>query len=144
MPAAPTPAPSVRLVPVSPYDSPAVSARDAGFLVGLLVGEGHFGGDGRQPQATLRMHVRHAGTFHWLVRTIPGGKLYGPYSHGGRHYYQWMSRGRHLSETVVPLVLEHADLVDDHVWQRFTAMLRRYGLTTLAADEMAQGLVPPS
>src|SRR5262245_24853141 len=27
-----------------------------GFLLGLLVGEGHFGGDGRQPQVTLRMH----------------------------------------------------------------------------------------
>ena len=66
---------------------------DIGVLVGLLVGEGHFGGDGRQPQITLRMHVRHEALFHWLEREFPGGKLYGPYHHSGRHYYQWMARG---------------------------------------------------
>ena len=47
--------------------------------MGLLVGEGHFGGDGRQPHVTLRMHVRHEAIFRWLERTFPGGKLYGPY-----------------------------------------------------------------
>ena len=40
-------------------DSNPVDARDEGIVVGLLVGQGHFGGDGRQPQVTLRMHVRH-------------------------------------------------------------------------------------
>jgi hypothetical protein len=34
---------------------------DIGCLVELLVGEGHFGGDGRRAQVTLRMHVRHEG-----------------------------------------------------------------------------------
>ncbi len=33
---------------------------------GILVGEGHFGGDGRQPQVTLRMHVDHEALFRWL------------------------------------------------------------------------------
>ena len=46
---------------------------DIGFLVGLLVGEGHFGGDGRQAHVTLRMHVRHEAIFRWLERTFPGG-----------------------------------------------------------------------
>ena len=69
------------------------SEYELGLLVGLLVGEGHFGGDGRQPQITLRMHVRHEAMFHWIERTFPGGKLYGPYHHDGRHYYQWMARG---------------------------------------------------
>jgi len=32
---------------------------EEGVVVGLLVGEGHFGGDGRKPQVTVRMHVRH-------------------------------------------------------------------------------------
>src|SRR4029079_14938199 len=66
---------------------------DVGFLVGLLVGEGHFGGDGRQAQVTLRMHVRHEAIFRWLERTFPGGRLYGPYHHGGRDYLQWMAPG---------------------------------------------------
>lgn len=66
---------------------------EIGYLVGLLVGEGHFGGDGRSPQVTLRMHVRHEAIFRWIERTFPGGRLYGPYDHGGRHYLQWMARG---------------------------------------------------
>src|SRR4029434_7420103 len=71
-----------------------------GFLIGLLAGEGHFGGDGRQPQITLRMHTRHERMFRWLERTIPEGKLYGPYHHGGRSYFQWMVRGNFLRESL--------------------------------------------
>ena len=48
---------------------------EIGYLVGLLVGEGHFGGDGRRPQVTLRMHIRHEAIFRWIERTFPGGRL---------------------------------------------------------------------
>ena len=44
---------------------------EEGFLVGILVGEGHFGGDGLQAQVTLRMHVRHEELFQWLIGMIP-------------------------------------------------------------------------
>lgn len=77
---------------------------EQGVLVGLLIGEGHFGGDGRQPQITLRMHVRHAPLFQWIQQTFPGGKLYGPYHHDGRNYLQWMARGSYLREVLVPLL----------------------------------------
>jgi hypothetical protein len=100
----------------------------AGYLLGLLAGEGHFGGDGRQPQITLRMHTRHEKLFRWLEATFPGGRLYGPYHHGGRDYYQWMARGPFLRETLVPLVAAHVDLLDDYVAQRFRDMCERYGL----------------
>jgi hypothetical protein len=50
---------------------------DEGLLVGVLIGEGHFGGDGKQPQVTLRMHARHEPLFRWIERTF-GGHLYGP------------------------------------------------------------------
>ena len=79
---------------------------EKGVLIGLLVGEGHFGGDGRQPQVTLRMHVRHEAIFHWLERTFPGGKLYGPYHHGGRDYFQWMARGSYLRDHLLPVLEE--------------------------------------
>jgi hypothetical protein len=101
---------------------------DLGFLLGLLVGEGHFGGDGRQPQVTLRMHVRHEGLFRWLERTFPEGRLYGPYHHGGRSYYQWMARGRFLVERLVPLLGPHLDALDAYAAGRFREMCRRYGL----------------
>jgi len=100
---------------------------ERGLLVGLLVGEGHFGGDGRQPHVTLRMHVRHEAIFRWLERTFPGGRLYGPYHHDGRHYFQWMARGTYLRDELVP-VLE-ASLspeLDQHSFDRFTEMRRRY------------------
>lgn len=103
-------------------------AFERGLLVGLLVGEGHFGGDGRQPQVTLRMHVRHERLFRWLLARLPESRLYGPYAHGGRHYYQWMARGRFLRDTLVPLI--GADLLeaDEHAARRFRTMCERYGL----------------
>jgi hypothetical protein len=97
-----------------------------GFFLGVLVGEGHFGGDGKQPHITLKMHVRHEKLFRWLEKTFPGGRLYGPYHHGGRHYFQWMVRGRYLKEWVVPLVFKHFDRLDEYVAGRFIAMCRDY------------------
>jgi hypothetical protein len=100
---------------------------DYGFLTGLLTGEGHFGGDGRQPQITLRMHVRHEHLFRWLQATFPGGKLYGPYHHGGRNYYQWMARGHYLREQLAPVLDRYlsADL-DAHAFGRYQRMKERY------------------
>ncbi len=77
---------------------------ERGFLVGVLIGEGHFGGDGRQPQVTLRMHTDHERLFRWIQEAFPGGKLYGPYHHSGRSYFQWMARGAFLREELVPLL----------------------------------------
>jgi hypothetical protein len=75
-----------------------------GFFLGILVGEGHFGGDGKQPQVTLKMHVRHEPLFRWILVNFPGGKLYGPYHHDGRHYFQWMARGTFLRDTILPFL----------------------------------------
>src|SRR5438876_504539 len=111
---------------------------DTGFLVGLLVGEGHFGGDGRQAQVTLRMHVRHEAIFRWLERTFPGGRLYGPYHHGGRDYLQWMARGPYLRDELVPLLDRwlSPDL-DRHSFERFELMKARY--PRAVADPAAPG-----
>jgi hypothetical protein len=103
-------------------------AREIGFLLGILSGEGHFGGDGKQPQITLRMHTRHEDLFFWLERSLPGSRLYGPYHHGGRSYYQWMARGEFLRRELAPLIGEHLDLLDEHVAGRFTAMCRDYAI----------------
>lgn len=100
---------------------------DIGFLTGLLVGEGHFGGDGRQPQLTLRMHIRHEALFRWLERTFPGGRLYGPYSHSGRDYYQWMVRGSYLRDEVLPLLEKSIRPdVDSYTYERLQQMKARY------------------
>jgi hypothetical protein len=100
---------------------------DRGVVVGLLVGEGSFGGDGRQPQVTLRMHVRHEALFEWLVARFPESRLYGPYHHGGRSYYQWMARGRTLVRDVLPLLEQELHVgLDRYAAERLNAMRERY------------------
>jgi hypothetical protein len=116
-----------------------LSAFDQGFVAGLLVGEGHFGGDGRKPQITLRMHTRHEGIFRWLMERFPRSKLYGPYHHGGRSYYQWMARGDALFEDVLP-VLERAITpeLDDHAAARIRTMRERYPEQFARAERRAE------
>ncbi len=100
---------------------------DEGVVVGLLVGEGSFGGDGRQPQITLRMHTRHETLLRWLLERFPRTRLYGPYHHGDRSYFQWMARGRALVEDVLP-VLESAlgPEIDGYASARLDDMRDRY------------------
>ena len=96
-------------------------------MVGLLIGQASFGGDGKQPQITLRMHVRHESLFRWLTMRFPRTRLYGPYHHGDRSYYQWMARGRSLVEDVLPLL--EASItpdIDEPAFGRLTAMTERY------------------
>lgn len=120
---------------------------EEGMLVGLLVGEGHFGGDGRQPQVTLRMHERHHALFRWLERTFPGSRLYGPYEHGGRRYYQWMARGSYLRDELAPML--HRTLspaLDSYAYGRFMGMCERYarqlGLPGQSSPSVGERSVP--
>jgi hypothetical protein len=101
---------------------------EEGFLLGILVGEGHFGGDGLQPQVTVRMHERHEELFRWLAEKVSGSRLYGPYHHGGRHYFQWMVRGKALRDGVMPLLRRRLPDLDAYVRQRITDMVQRYSL----------------
>jgi hypothetical protein len=100
---------------------------DRGLVVGVLAGEGSFGGDGKQPQVTLRVHVRREALVRRLTELFPRSKLYGPYNHGNRHYFQWMVRGRALAEDLVPIL--DADLrpdLDAHAHERYMDMRTRY------------------
>jgi hypothetical protein len=105
----------------------SITPFERGLVVGLLIGEGSFGGDGKQPQVTLRMHVRHEALFRRLVEIFPRTRLYGPYSHGERSYYQWMARGRALVEDVLPVLEDElAPSLDAYAWERFEQMRDRY------------------
>jgi hypothetical protein len=118
---------------------PELSDFDRGLLIGILIGEGSFGGDGKQPQVTLRMHTRHEALFHWITARVPGSKLYGPYNHGGRSYYQWMARGRVLVQELLPLLEgELHDGLDAHAAERLIAMTDRYA--GFIARERARGI----
>jgi len=102
---------------------------EIGYLVGVLVGEGSFGGDGRQPHITLRMHTDHEALFHWLENKLPNGKLYGPYHHANRSYYQWMARGEFLRNELIPLLDRYlTPELDGKATARYQAMKENYGL----------------
>jgi hypothetical protein len=121
----------------------ALSEFDRGVLTGLLVGEGSFGGDGRQPQIVLRMHVRHERIFRWLESRFPATRLYGPYHHSGRHYYQWMARGRALVDQVLPyLDPDEVASLDAHAGERLREMCDRYA--GFIAGQRARGSADPS
>jgi hypothetical protein len=111
---------------------------ERGLVAGILIGEGSFGGDGRQPQITLRMHVRHEALFAWLMERFPRTRLYGPYHHGDRSYYQWMARGQALVEDVLP-ILEGAVTpeVDGHAATRLAEMRERYADFIARAERRA-------
>jgi hypothetical protein len=105
----------------------ALTDFERGVVAGILIGEGSFGGDGRQPQVTLRMHVRHEALFSWLVQRFPRTRVYGPYHHGGRSYLQWMARGAALVEDVLPVLEEAIDpALDAYAAERFRQMCERY------------------
>jgi hypothetical protein len=119
-------------------DGPRLTDFERGVVAGVLIGQGSFGGDGRQPQVTLRMHVRHESLFRWLVSRFPRSRLYGPYHHGDRSYFQWMARGRMLVEDLLP-VLQDAigpDL-DAPSAQRLAAMTDRYATYIARVQEPA-------
>ena len=99
-----------------------------GFLLGLLVGEGHFGGDGRQPQVTLRMHVRHEETFEWLRRTYPAAPSTARTITAAVPTTSGRLAGRYLREYIVPLVERHRSLLDAYTAARFDTMCERYSI----------------
>ena len=104
-----------------------MSDLDRGIVCGLLLSHASFGGDGRQPQITLRMHIRHETLLRWLLERFPRTRLYGPYHHGDRSYFQWMARGRTLVEDVLP-VLEGVvtPALDDPAAARIAEMRSKY------------------
>ncbi|MBV9973614.1 MAG: hypothetical protein JO135_09805 [Candidatus Eremiobacteraeota bacterium] len=102
---------------------------DHGLLLGILAGSAHFGGDGRQPQITLKMHVRHERLLRHLLAQFPSARLYGPYFHGGRRYFQLMFRGDALRRDLIPLLDALPwERVDDYSYDRYRAMKQRYGI----------------
>jgi hypothetical protein len=101
---------------------------ELGVLLGVLIGDGHFGGDRLQPQVTVRLHVRHKPLLDWLLDRCPGGRLYGPYEYDGRRFYQLMIRGNALRYRLVPLLDALPwERIDPHSFERYLTMKRRYG-----------------
>lgn len=101
---------------------------EQGILLGILIGEGHFGGDGRQAHITVRMHSRNRPLFEWLLQVVPGSRLYGPYRHSGRDYCQWMVRGPALRELLTVLDRLPLKEISPQTYARYRQMKENYNL----------------
>ena len=100
----------------------AVDAFALGFAMGLVVGEGSFTGDRQQPSLEIRLHRRDLAPLE-RVQQLLGGRIFGPYAHGGRNQYVYMLRGREL-RAAVPVLEEHLP----NSWKRvqFQAWQEKY------------------
>ena len=74
------------------------------------------------------MHIRHEQTFEWLRTHVSrAARLYGPYHHGGRSYYQWSARGQVPARPrSSPSCERHRGLLDAYTADRFDTMCERY------------------
>ena len=73
--------------------------------MGLIVGEASFTGDRVQPSLELKVHRRDVQPLEHLKETL-GGRIFGPYAHGGRSSYAYMLRGRELRRAL-PFIQQH-------------------------------------
>lgn len=103
-----------------------MDAIQKGFILGFFTGQGSFGGDGRTPHLTLRMHPKHEQLLDKLTELIPGSKVFGPYINGGREYLQWMLRGDELAKVVSEGLFEDLKEWDPSSHQRYHEMVDTY------------------
>lgn len=78
---------------------------DIGYAMGIIVGEGSFTRDRRQPYLQVKLHTRDPIPLRFLADLL-GGRVYGPYDHQGRDYFTWLLRGRDL-KAAVPLFRDY-------------------------------------
>lgn len=94
-----------------------------GLLLGLLIGEGHFGVTNRgEPILVVGMHIRHEAFLRHIQTLLPGSILYGPYEYNRRHFFRLQLRGSALCKQRP--MLEELEIAAHrpHVGRRFNAM----------------------
>jgi hypothetical protein len=104
----------------------SLSELQLGFILGFFTGQGSFGGDGRTPHLTLRMHTIHGPLLIKLSGLFPGSQIYGPYFTSNREYFQWMLRGEELAKIVQTNLFEGLKNYDDLSYQRYRTMVDDY------------------
>lgn len=102
---------------------------DAGFICGLVIGEGSFTGDLKQPVLAIKLHEDDPAPLLFVQEKL-GGRIYGPYCHDGRRYYFWRLMGKSLQASL-PLFAER--LPASRKRHQFTEWIEKYGLAEILA-----------
>ena len=101
-----------------------ISEFDAGFICGLVAGEGCFTGDRKQAVLAIKLHQDDPEPLKFIQEKL-GGKIYGPYCHDGRRYLFWRLMGKSLY-AALPLFAER--LPPSRKREQFTRWLEKYQL----------------
>lgn len=101
-----------------------ISEFDAGFICGLVTGEGSFTGDRKQPVLAIKLHQDDPEPLR-LIQAKLGGRIYGPYCHAGRRYYFWRLMGKSLY-SALPLFSER--LPESRKRTQFFKWIEKYDL----------------
>lgn len=104
-----------------------ISEFDAGFICGLVIGEGSFTGDRKQPVLAIKLHEDDPAPL-LLIQEKLGGRIYGPYSHDGRRYYFWRLMGKSLHASL-PLFAKR--LPASRKRHQFATWIEKYGLVEI-------------
>ena len=94
-----------------------------GYAVGLIVGEGSFTGHGSDACLAVKLHRRDPKPLRSLQSAF-GGKIYGPYCHGGREYRTWVLRGDDLYDAL-PIISQW--LPDSHKRIQMEEWAKKFG-----------------
>ena len=97
---------------------------DAGFICGLVTGEGSFTGDRKQPVLAIKLHEDDPEPLLFIQEKL-GGKIYGPYCHDGRRYYFWRLMGKSLWASL-PLFADR--LPASRKRHQFTGWIEKHGV----------------
>jgi hypothetical protein len=97
---------------------------EIGYIMGLVVGEGCFTADRQQPSLQIKLHARDPFPLRFVSERL-GGRVFGPYRHQGRHYFNWILRGREL-RAALPLFRDY--LPESWKREQFERWLDRHRL----------------
>jgi hypothetical protein len=75
------------------------AALKLGYALGLIAGEGSFTGTPQAQWLAVKLHADDPEPLRDLLEMF-GGRIYGPYLHGGRHYRTWVLRGDELYDAL--------------------------------------------
>lgn len=97
---------------------------EQGYIIGLIVGGGSFTGDRPACWLQVKLHARDPEPLN-LLKFHLGGRIHGPYHHGGRHYLFYRLDGPAL-RAALPFFYEN--LPTSHKREQFITWAGKWGL----------------
>lgn len=103
---------------------------EVGFVMGLIVGEGSFTGDGKTYAMEIKMHANDPEPIQYVQRVL-GGTIYGPYTRNKREFWHYLLRGFEMRKHI-RLFYQH--LPESRKRRQFLKWAEKYNLAFWEAE----------